>query len=106
MRQIAKGIDYHWSGVKEMGTYEEMECDMLIRQLEWGKILKPFLLPQRNPKAYYRLSLYSFNTPDFTLRRVDSDARHMGQDIEHADRTPTTLRTLTIEHCPFLHLKV
>lgn len=32
LKQIAKGIDYNWSGIKEMGTYEEMECDMLIRQ--------------------------------------------------------------------------
>ena len=33
-----------------------------------GRATKPFLLPQRNPKEYYRLSLYSFNTPDFSSR--------------------------------------
>ena len=36
-----------------------------------GRATKPFLLPQRNPKEYYRLSLYSFNTPDFASRRID-----------------------------------
>ena len=45
LRQIAKGIDYDWSGVKEMGSYEEMECDMLIRQQRWDKILQKFQSP-------------------------------------------------------------
>ena len=43
--QIAKGIDYDWSGVKEMGTYEEMECEMLLRQQKWDKILRKFRSP-------------------------------------------------------------
>ena len=43
--QIAKGIDYDWSGDKEMGTYEEMECEMLIRQKNWNKILRKFHSP-------------------------------------------------------------
>ena len=46
LRQIAKGIDYDWSGVKEMGTYEEMECDMLIRQQRWDQILRKFPAPK------------------------------------------------------------
>ena len=46
LRQIAMGIDYDWSGVKEMGTYEEMECDMLIRQQQWDKILHKFSDPR------------------------------------------------------------
>ena len=46
LEQIAKGIDYDWSGVREMGTYEEMECDMLIRQQQWNKILQKFPAPK------------------------------------------------------------
>ncbi len=46
LAQIAKGIDYDWSGVREMGTYEEMECDMLIRQQQWDKILEKFPAPK------------------------------------------------------------
>ena len=34
---------------------------------------KPFLLPQRNPKQFYRMLLYSYNTPDFTLQPVKTD---------------------------------
>jgi len=45
LEQIARGIDYDWSGVKEMGTYEEMECDMLIRQKDWKGILQRFPSP-------------------------------------------------------------
>jgi hypothetical protein len=46
LEQVAKGIDYNWSGVKEMGTYEEMECDMLIRQQQWDQIVKRFPAPK------------------------------------------------------------
>lgn len=47
-----------------------------------GRATKPFLLPQRNPKQFYRMLLYSYNTPDFTSRPVETDARLMGRNIE------------------------
>lgn len=43
-----------------------------------GRATKPFLLPQKNPEEFYRESLYSYNAPDFTARKVDlnvSEAR-------------------------------
>lgn len=40
-----------------------------------GKVTKPFMLPQRNPKKYYRELLDSYNTPDFTSRRVSPAGR-------------------------------
>lgn len=40
---------------------------------ETGKATKPFLMPQRNPKKYYRDNLYSFNAPDFTTKKVELD---------------------------------
>ena len=46
LEQIVKGIDYNWGGVREMGTYEEMECDMLLRQQRWDKILQKFPAPK------------------------------------------------------------
>ena len=45
-----------------------------------------------NPKDYYAKLLYSFNTPDFTLRPVQSDARLLGRKILSDKRTPTQLR--------------
>lgn len=56
---------------------------------EKGKATKPFLLPQKDPKTYYRRSLYSFNTPDFTSARVITDAREMGRRIFSPERIPT-----------------
>lgn len=38
-----------------------------------GHATKPFMLPQRNPKVFYRLLLHSYNTPDFTLHKVVTD---------------------------------
>ena len=59
LRQIAKGIDYDWSGVKEMGTYEEMECDMLIRQQRWDKIVRKFPTPKSPAvRSAYLLASY------------------------------------------------
>lgn len=36
-----------------------------------GRSSKPFLLPQRRPKEDNLRRLYSYNTPDFTLRKVE-----------------------------------
>jgi len=57
-------------------------------------------LPQRNPKEYYRELLYSYNTPDFTLRPVSLDARRIAADIERNDRTAFTIKEqmTTIHH--------
>ena len=54
---------------------------------------KPFLLPQRNPKQFYRMLLYSYNTPDFTLRPVKTDARLMGRNIESDHREASCVTT-------------
>lgn len=38
--------DYDEEVGKEMGTYEEMECDMLLRQGEWHEIIRRFPQPE------------------------------------------------------------
>lgn len=57
-----------------------------------GKATKPFLLPQRNPKEYYRQSFYSFNTPDFASRQITPHARELGQQIESDKRVDTQVK--------------
>lgn len=57
-----------------------------------GKATKPFLLPQRNPKEYYGQLLYSYNTPDFSTRRLKQNARKLGQQIESDKRVSTQIR--------------
>ncbi len=54
-----------------------------------GRATKPFQLPQRDPKNYYRNLLYSYNTPDFTSRKIETDSRKMGIRIESKQRTET-----------------
>jgi hypothetical protein len=44
--EIVRGVDYCWSDTKKMGTYEEMECDMLMRQHRWNDILQKFKSPE------------------------------------------------------------
>ena len=56
-----------------------------------GRVTKPFLLPQRNPKDYYRHSLDSYNTPDFTSRPVDTNADELRRRLESDERTKTRI---------------
>jgi sugar lactone lactonase YvrE len=81
----------HWflfTSRREDGLYTRI----YLASFENGKATKPFLLPQHNPKEYYRLSLYSFNTPDFSSRHIDCNAREMGQRIESDQRTETIIK--------------
>ncbi len=57
-----------------------------------GRFSKPFMLPQRHPREYYEESIYSFNTPDFTKRKVDFDAYNAGREILSDKRTETRVR--------------
>lgn len=45
IRQLARGVDYYWEGDK-VGTYEEMEYDMLVRQQRWMSITAKY---DKNP---------------------------------------------------------
>ena len=71
LEQVVRGIDYDWSGVKEMGTYEEMECDMLIRQKKWNKILRKFPTPV-SPAVRSATLLASFQTGRITYQQLMS----------------------------------
>ncbi len=57
-----------------------------------GKATKPFLLPQRNPKNYYRRLMYSYNTPDFTSRPVETEESAVVRQLQKPHRTATHLQ--------------
>ena len=57
-----------------------------------GHVSKPFLLPQRNPKEYYDELIDSYNTPDFTSKPVELDARAAGNEIMSDKRILTKVR--------------
>ena len=73
---------------RDDGLYSRIYFSMMDTS---SRATKPFMLPQRNPKQFYRRLLYSYNTPDFTSRPVDSNARRTRRNIESDQRTPTTL---------------
>lgn len=57
-----------------------------------GNATKPFLLPQRNPRRYYRESLDSFNCPDFTKDKVDFDAHSASRDVLGGNRAEVKVK--------------
>lgn len=57
-----------------------------------GHVSKPFLLPQRHPYQYYDQMQDSYNTPDFTLRKVDFDRRSAAQEIMSNERIVTKIK--------------
>ena len=62
---------------RDDGLYSRIYLSSVVN----GKATKPFMLPQRDPKHYYRDLLDSYNTPDFTKRKVDAHARRIAADI-------------------------
>ena len=76
----------HWflfTSRRDDGLYTRLYFSSIDEQ---GRATKPFLLPQRNPKEYYRRLMYSYNTPDFSSGPVDVEAREMGTKLESPSR--------------------
>ena len=48
---------------------------------ERGRVSKPFLLPQRHPKKYYREMMDAYNCPDFTKTKVQFDAHEAYRQV-------------------------
>ena len=51
-----------------------------------GRATKPFMLPQRDPRRYYRRLMYSYNTPDFTSKPVEISPDDMTTRIRDPKR--------------------
>ncbi len=49
---------------------------------ENGNCSKPFLLPQQDPE-YYRMSMFSFNLPEFVSGRIEIKKERIFQKLEH-----------------------
>jgi hypothetical protein len=82
-------INSHWfffTSRRDDGLYTRIYFSSID---DHGKVTKPFLLPQQNPLVYYRRLMYSYNTPDFTLKPVKLNARKAGEVIESDERIET-----------------
>ncbi len=79
---------YHsWSSGSRWFLFSTRRFDGLYGQVYFscigddGRCTKPFLLPQRNPRAFYHSIRYSFNVPDFTSGKVDLDLKGMHRSV-------------------------
>ena len=91
---------YHnWSSNSHWFVFSSRREDGLYARLyianidDNGHVGKPFLLPQRNPMLYYRESLHAYNVPDFTLTKVDFDAREAYSEIFSDERIKVGIKT-------------
>ena len=57
-----------------------------------GKVSKPFLLPQRNPRKYYREMMDAYNVPDFTKTKVALDAHEAYRQVFENKRENVKIR--------------
>ena len=57
-----------------------------------GHCTKPFVLPQKNPRKYYRSTLYSFNVPDFTKEKVQFDTRGVYREVFSDERVKASVK--------------
>lgn len=85
--------DSHWflfNSRRIDGLYSRIYLSSIDAQ---GKATKPFLLPQRHPKRYYRRLMYSFNTPDFALRPVTPQDKPTHEQVKHNPRIANNVST-------------
>ena len=85
-------INSHWivfTSRRGDGLYSRLYLAAFDDQ---GRFSKPFLLPQRHPREYDERSLYSFNTPDFTKKKVDFDVRQGSSEILSNKRVETKVK--------------
>ena len=77
----------HWfvySSKREDGVFAQLYLASIDDQ---GNVTKPFLLPQRNPREFYREMMHSYNVPDFTKTKVDIDAHEFRNKLLDKKRT-------------------
>ena len=73
---------------RDDGLYSRVYLSYINNQ---GTATKPFLLPQRDPKQFYRRLMYSYNTPDFTSKPVDTNPPHMTHQLMQGNRISTNI---------------
>ena len=45
LQRIARGVDYYWGTERNIGSYEQMECDMLMRLGAWSDMIEKYRYP-------------------------------------------------------------
>ena len=82
----------HWfvfASKREDGMYTKLYLASID---ENGRASKPFLLPQRNPRKYYREMMDAYNCPDFTKTKVELDAHKTYRQVFDNKREKVKIR--------------
>lgn len=89
---------HNWSADSHWFVFTSRRGDGLYTRLylasidDKGNVSKPFLLPQKNPKRFYDELLDSYNTPDFTSKKVELNQRATAREIVSDRREDTKVR--------------
>lgn len=59
---------------------------------EDGVLTKPFMLPQSNPRRFYRDLFFSYNVPEFISSPVDYDSHAAAEAIDKEERIQMSVR--------------
>ena len=81
----------HWfvfSSRREDGLYTRLYIASIDQD---GKISKPFLLPQKDPR-FYDSSLYSYNVPEFITAPVKVDSRELEKKLLSKERIQMVMK--------------
>ena len=89
---------HNWSDNSRWFVYTSKRDDGMYAQLylasidAQGRVTKPFLLPQRNPRKFYHEMMDSYNVPDFTKTKVDFDAHEAYRQVFDNQRVQVKIR--------------
>lgn len=78
-----------FSSKREDGMYTKLYLATIDEQ---GRVSKPFLLPQRHPRLFYREMMDAYNCPDFTKTKVELDAHEAYRQVFDNRRTVVKLK--------------
>ncbi len=78
-----------FSSKREDGMYTKLYLASIDDQ---GRVSKPFLLPQRNPRKYYLEMMDAYNCPDFTKTKVELDAHEAYRQVFDNKRIQVKIR--------------
>ena len=89
---------HNWSSDSHWILFASRRDDSLYSQIYFtsidgeGKATKPFVLPQRNPWKYYHGTLFTFNVPDFTCRKVEFRTRGVFEECFSSERIKVKIK--------------
>ena len=78
-----------FSSKREDGMYTKLYLATIDEQ---GRVSKPFLLPQRHPRKFYREMMDVYNCPDFTKSKVELDAHEAYRQVFDNKREHVKIR--------------